>query len=173
LNFGGENPLNIRSNLTAFGGLDKSPTQLAIDDALVQLKAGPSDSVLLVGHSQGALVGAQIATSDQPYQVAGLISFGGPISQFGLEVPVISLQNHGDPVPHLSGQVNPMAANWVTASNPGEYASVIDAHKMASYVESAKELDQSSDAGFRRIHDQLGIQPDKPGMRYVFELSRD
>jgi hypothetical protein len=173
LNFGGENPLNIRSNLTAFGGLVKSPTQSAIESALSQLKAGPSDSVLLVGHSQGALVGAQMATSEQPYKVAGLISFGGPISQFGLEVPVISLQNHGDPVPHLSGQVNPLAANWVTASNPGEYASVIDAHKMASYVESAKELDQSSDGGFRRIHEQIGIQPDKPGMRYVFELSRD
>ena len=173
LNFGGENPLNIRSNLTAFGGLEKSPTQSAIDSALSQLKTGPSDSVLLVGHSQGALVGAQMATSEQPYQVAGLISFGGPISQFGLEVPVISLQNHGDPVPHLSGQVNPLASNWVTASNPGEYASVIDAHKMASYVDSARELDQSDDPGFRRIHEQIGIQPNKPGMRYVFELSRD
>lgn len=172
LSFAGQNPLNIRSNLTAFGGLEKSPTQLAIDSALSQLKAGPTDSVLLVGHSQGALVAAQMATSEQPYNVAGLISFGGPISQFGLEVPVISLQNHGDPVPHLSGQINPLAENWVTASNPGEYASVIDAHKMASYVESAKELDQSADPGFLRIHEQIGIQPDKPGMRYVFELSR-
>lgn len=173
LSLGGSNPLNMRSNLTAFGGVEKSPTQLAVLSALSELKVGPKDSVLLVGHSQGALIAGQIATSKPGFEVDGLISFGGPIAQLDIKVPVVALQNHGDPVPHLSGQINPMQDNWVTASKFGEYDSVIDAHKIASYVESAKELDESSDPGFHRVHEQLGIQPGQAGLRYTFELTRN
>ncbi len=173
LDLWGKNPLNMRSNLTAFGGVQASPTQLAVSDALGQLKAGASDSVIFVGHSQGALVAAQLASTDQPYQVAGLVSLGGPIAQFDLQVPVIALQNQGDPVPHLGGQINPMQDNWVTASNERDFASVIDAHKVASYVEFAKELDGKTDLGLIRVQEQISQMPNQPGLRYVFELSRD
>ena len=173
LDLWGKNPLNMGSNLTAFGGVQASPTQLAVCDALSQLKAGGSDSVVFVGHSQGALVAAQIANTDQPYQVSGLVSLGGPIAQFDLDIPVIALQNQGDPVPHLSGQVNPMQDNWVTASNEREFDSVVDAHKVASYVEFAKNLDQFEDEGLIRVHEQIAMMPNQNGLRYVFELSRD
>ncbi len=173
LDLWGKNPLNMRSNLTAFGGVAASPTELAVSDALAQVKAGESDSVLFVGHSQGALVAAQVAITDQPYQVAGLVSLGGPIAQFDLQVPVIALQNQGDPVPHLGGQINPMQENWVTASNEREFDSVVDAHKVASYVEFAKKLDTNHDPGLIRIHEQIAQMPNQSGLRYVFELSRD
>ena len=173
LDLWGKNPLNMRSNLTAFGGVAASPTQLAVSDALTQVKAGESDSVLFVGHSQGALVAAQLAITDQPYQVAGLVSLGGPIAQFDLQVPVIALQNQGDPVPHLGGQINPMQENWVTASNEREFDSVVDAHKVASYVGFAKKLDTNHDPGLIRIHEQIAQMPNQSGLRYVFELSRD
>ncbi|MEY4995001.1 MAG: hypothetical protein RLZ65_850 [Actinomycetota bacterium] len=173
LDLWGKNPLNMRSNLTAFGGVAASPTELAVSDALAQVKAGESDSVLFVGHSQGALVAAQLAITDQPYQVAGLVSLGGPIAQFDLQVPVIALQNQGDPVPHLGGQINPMQENWVTASNEREFDSVVDAHKVASYVEFAKKLDTNHDPGLIRIHEQIAQMPNQSGLRYVFELSRD
>lgn len=173
LDLWGKNPLNMRSNLTAFGGVQASPTQLAVSDALNQLKAGESDSVLFVGHSQGALVAAQLANAKQPYEIAGLVSLGGPIAQFDLQVPVIALQNQGDPVPHLSGQVNPMQDNWVTASNQREFDSVVDAHKVASYLEFARELDKETDPGLIRVHEQIAQMPNQSGLRYVFELSRD
>lgn len=173
LDLWGRNPLNMRSNLTAFGGVAASPTQLAVSDALAQVKAGESDAVLFVGHSQGALVAAQLAITDQPYHVAGLVSLGGPIAQFDLQVPVIALQNQGDPVPHLGGQINPMQENWVTASNEREFDSVVDAHKVASYVEFAKKLDTNHDPGLIRIHEQIAQMPNQSGLRYVFELSRD
>lgn len=173
LDLWGKNPLNMRSNLTAFGGVAASPTELAVSDALTQVKAGESDSVLFVGHSQGALVAAQLAITDQPYQVAGLVSLGGPIAQFDLQVPVIALQNQGDPVPHLGGQINPMQENWVTASNEREFDSVVDAHKVASYVEFARKLDTNHDPGLIRIHEQIAQMPNQRGLRYVFELSRD
>lgn len=173
LDLWGKNPLNMRSNLTAFGGVAASPTELAVSDALAQVKAGESDSVLFVGHSQGALAAARLAITDQPYQVAGLVSLGGPIAQFDLQVPVIALQNQGDPVPHLGGQINPMQENWVTASNEREFDSVVDAHKVASYVEFAKKLDANHDPGLIRIHEQIAQMPNQSGLRYVFELSRD
>jgi hypothetical protein len=173
LDLWGKNPLNMRSNLTAFGGVSASPTQLAVSDALTQVKADESDSVLFVGHSQGALVAARLAITDQPYQVAGLVSLGGPIAQFDLQVPVIALQNQGDPVPHLGGQINPMQENWVTASNEREFDSVVDAHKVSSYVEFAKKLDANHDPGLIRIHEQITQMPNQSGLRYVFELSRD
>jgi hypothetical protein len=66
-----------------------------------------------------------------------------------------------------------MQDNWVTASNQREFDSVVDAHKVASYLEFARELDKETDPGLIRVHEQIAQMPNQSGLRYVFELSRD
>ncbi len=167
----GDNPLNIRSGLTALGG-SIAPSQQAVQDALAQLGAGKGDRVLFIGHSQGALVSGNIVTSAQPFEIKGLISFGGPISHLNLQVPTIAISHQSDPVSVLGGGVNPMRDNWVTVSGDAKFESLVDAHRMNGYEKTAAELDQSSDPGFRRIQEKLWQDQDLPGLKYSFEIRR-
>lgn len=167
---GGENPLNIRSGLAGLGG-SPMPSQQAVQDALAQLHAGEGDRVLFVGHSQGALIAGNLAQSSQPYEVSGLISFGGPISHLDLDVPTIAISHQGDPVSTLGGGVNPMRENWVTVSGDAAFKTMVDAHRMAGYEETATELDENDDPGLRRVQSMLW-QEDTRGLKYSFELKR-
>ena len=169
---GSKNPLNIQSNLTAMGNVVPSPSQMAVSQALAQLGATKTDRVLFVGHSQGALIGGNLAATEQPYQVKGLISLGGPISHLNLDVPVLALQHAADPVPSLSGGVNPMAENWVTVSSDRGFDSLVDAHRISSYAETTAELVGSENQGYRRIARQLLPEGDS-GTEYLFEITRD
>lgn len=166
----GNNPLNIRSGISALGGA-VAPSEQAVQLALQQLGAGAGDRVLFVGHSQGALVAGNIAEHPQPYEVSGLISFGGPISHLDLRVPIIAISHQGDPVPVLGGGVNPMRENWVTVSSSAAFDTLVDAHRMTGYEKTAQELDESSDIGFRRVQEKLMREP-VSGLQYTFEVRR-
>ena len=169
--FEGNNPLNIRSGLTALGG-SIAPSQQAVEQALAQLGAGSGDRVLFIGHSQGALVAGNIATTPQPFELKGLISFGGPISHLNLQVPTIAISHQSDPVSVLGGGVNPMRENWVTVSGDAKFESLVDAHRMNGYEKTAAELDESSDEGFRRVQNKLWQDPGVQGLKYSFEIRR-
>ena len=169
---GSKNPLNIQSNLTAMGNVVPSPSQMAVRNALEQLGAGKNDRALFVGHSQGALIAGNLASSDQPYEVKGLISLGGPISHLDLKVPVLAIQHAADPVPALSGGVNPMAENWVTVSSDRSFENLVSAHKISSYAETTAELMGSENPGFRRIAKEL-LPEGGAGTEYLFEISRN
>ena len=169
---GSKNPLNIPSNLTAMGNVVKAPSQQAVEDALKHLEAGQNDRVLFVGHSQGALIAGNIAEGPTPYQVMGLVSLGGPISHLNLDVPVIAIQHDSDPVPSLSGGVNPMRENWVTISSNQSFGSLVDAHKISSYAATALDLAGSQDEGYLRVS-KLMTTRGEVGVEYLFELSLD
>jgi len=169
--FGGSNPLNIRSGLSALGG-SVAPSQQAVQQALAQLGAGSGDQVLFIGHSQGALVAGNIVEQAQLFEVKGLISFGGPISHLDLKVPTIAISHQSDPVSVLGGGVNPMRDNWVTVSGDAKFESLVDAHRMAAYEKTAAELDEANDEGFRRIQGKLWQDPGVYGLRYSFEITR-
>jgi hypothetical protein len=169
---GSSNPLNIQSNLTAMGGVVSAPSQQAVSDALGKLGAGPRDRVLFVGHSQGALLAGNLASTEQPYEVKGLISLGGPIAHLDLNVPVIAIQHAADPVPQLSGTANPMRENWVTVSSSQSFGSLVDAHRISSYTNTAAELAGSTNDGYQRVMRQL-IPEGVAGKEFLFEIRRD
>lgn len=172
ISLAGSNPLNMRSTLAALGGSASAPSQAAVVDALDQLGAGPNDKVTFVGHSQGALVSANLAQMPQKFEVSGLVSFGGPISHLNLQVPTIALGHQGDPVPLLGGGVNPMRENWVTVSASGDYNDLVDAHSMAEYVETARNLESNPDLGLNRVSSKIWNSPEMSGLEYVFEVRR-
>ena len=171
MSLAGSNPLNLRSNITAIGKVAPSPTELAINSALQQLGAGDQDQVLFVGHSQGALVSGNLASSPQPYQVSGLISFGGPIAHIDLKVPTVAISHEADPVPLLAGGVNPLRENWVNISSNAGFSDLIDAHAMGSYIDTAVEVDESKDIGLGLVTQKLGFEASQ-GVEYLFEIRR-
>lgn len=168
---GGKNPLNITSNLTAMAGRS-APSEQGVESALKFVGAGKGDKVLFIGHSQGALIAGNLASKNHEYEVAGLISFGGPIAHLKLNVPVVAIQNAGDVVPGLSGEVNPMTTNWVTIESDTSYPNLVSVHHMNAYVKTSDELSNIDNVGLRNVLAKLPIAHGL-GTERVFEILRD
>ena len=173
ISLAGSNPLNLRSNLTAMAGVIQAPSEQAVRDAIAKAGAGKNDKVLLIGHSQGALIAGNIALAAEDYQVSGIVSFAGPIGHLKLDVPVLAIQHAADPVPLLSGQANPLAQDWVTASSDREFGDLVAAHRLDGYLETAAELDQSQQVGLNRVKALLWPDFQGSGKEYVFKIERD
>lgn len=168
---GGENPFDMKSNLELVTGRGLAASETAVKAALAQMRAGPGDSVLFVGHSQGGLIASNIALSSASYQTAGLISVGAPIAHQPLHIPTIAIEHTNDLVPALTGKTNPLLENWVTVQAEIKADSIIAAHTVSGYVETAKLADASSDAGLRNIMDQISFG-EHSGTKHVFEIYR-
>lgn len=151
----GENPLDLTSNVHAMqrgGGADSQADQSAASErsvlaALRSAGVGAKDQVLLVGHSQGGIIAANIA-AESPYQIAGIVTFGSPIAvaQIAPTVNVLALEHTNDPVPTLDGGPNALRENWVTVREHYEFGpgdTPIAAHDLAGYIETAGRLDAS------------------------------
>lgn len=168
---GGKNPLNITSNLTAMAGRS-APSEQGVESALELVGAARGDKVVFVGHSQGSLIAGNIATKQHDYEVAGLISFGGPIAHLDLKVPVVAIQNAGDVVPGLSGEVNPITTNWVTIQSDTSYPDLVSVHHMSAYVKTSDELLGVDNVGLRNVLARLPVAHGV-GTERVFEIIRD
>lgn len=173
ISFGGSNPLNIRSNLTAMGAVVPGPSEQAVQDAISKAGAGKGDKVLFIGHSQGALIAGNISAVLQQYEVSGLVSFAGPIAHLKLEIPVLAIQHSSDPVPLLSGRANPLLENWVTASSDTEFEDLVSAHRLEGYIDTAAELDRSDQIGLGRVREQLWPKFQGAGTESVYKIQRD
>jgi pimeloyl-ACP methyl ester carboxylesterase len=185
----GRMPLDMRSNLKAMATPGLAASERAVLGALGQLGAGRSDSVLLVGHSQGALIASNIAATPQLFRVSGLISIGGPIAHHNFDVsnsanslnpdhraaPTIAIEHLNDPVPALSGRANPLTENLVTVQREIPAQNLVEAHAMAGYRQTAALADIDADPGLTRlrglINGQLANLGD--GTEYRFELIRE
>ncbi len=140
---------DLGTNLNAMAG---NPTVLenGVRDALRQAGVGPSDPVMLVGHSQGGIVAARAAndfvTSGQ-YNVTHVVTAGSPIGRIPIPdtVQVLSLENSGDIVPHLDASDNPATTNRTTVTFDNQAGSVGVNHELAgNYVTAAGQLDSST-----------------------------
>ncbi|MCF6746544.1 alpha/beta fold hydrolase [Blastococcus sp. KM273128] len=157
---GSVNPASndLGTNLRVLGG-EVTTRQRAVAEALRRSGAGPSDPVLLVGHSQGGMVAAQAAhdagTADFPYDVRGVLTAGAPIGR--VEVPsrvqVLALENAHDVVAHLDGRDNDDDPNVTTVTFARSTGAVATAHGLASsYLPGARAVDRVEDpslAAFR------------------------
>lgn len=164
----GENVFNIGSNISSMTSTELAASEIAVRQSLEKLAVGDSDRVILIGHSQGGIIASNLAISND-YQVAGLISVGAPIAHQDLKVPVISIEHANDLVPALSGETNPISNNWVTVQNTPEAETIIDAHSMNSYIETAKLMDESDDVGLRLVLEQMKF-PTGEATNYRFKL---
>jgi pimeloyl-ACP methyl ester carboxylesterase len=111
------------------------------------------DDVLLVGHSQGALVAvnaARDAVASGQFNVTHVISAGGPIGAIVGAVPrsvqVLALENDGDLVPEVDGRLNPDRRNVTTATVHENHHDVLANHDLReSYIPGASDVEASKD----------------------------
>jgi hypothetical protein len=158
-----KNPIDFTSNLQAMKGSGLAASERGVQSALAEATksagAGASANILLVGHSQGGLIAANIAAKDP--RVKGLVTFGAPISQVAeqIKVPTVAIQHKNDIVPKLGLKANPMLENMVTVervlriSEP--LAAVLEAHEMSNYTKTAEMADKSQEIGLKRVREQV------------------
>jgi hypothetical protein len=153
------NPIDFTSNLQAMKGPGLAASERGVQLALAEAGATATSGILLVGHSQGGMVGANIALKDK--RVKGLVTFGAPISQLAdqIKVPTVAIQHKNDIVPKLGLKANPLVENMVIVervlpiSTP--VAAVLEAHDVSNYAKTAELADESQEIGLKRVREQV------------------
>lgn len=188
----GKNPLDATSNLWAMRGPGVAASERAVSKAMGLAGVGAGDNVMFVGHSQGGLVAANLASAKKPsYRVVGLVTLGAPIAHLAgkLEVPTLALEHSNDVVPKLSLKANPLTENWVTVSREtlteplDDTNDLVEAHDLDAYKETAKLADESPNEGITQFRKKLsGFAAEQAGGSGAksplgearwFEISRD
>lgn len=154
----GKKAFDLRSDVELLGNGEKSSSYRAANAALSAFGAKENDRLILVGYSQGGMVAAQLAQSHP--NVVGLVTLGSPIANEAVPstVATISLEHSNDVVPALSGNTNPLTENWATANRHVEIEAgetVLKAHDVTEYVQTAKLADRSTDSGLTRLRSEL------------------
>ena len=149
-----EKAFDVRSDLELLARGENTTSYRAANAALDAFGVTSNDRLILVGYSQGGMVAAELAQHHP--NVAGLVTLGSPIAKESLptNVPVISIEHSNDVVPALSGATNPLTENWVTATRHIDVHSgetVLKAHNIGEYVQTAALADTSVDSGLVRL----------------------
>jgi hypothetical protein len=146
-------PWDMTSNMTAIAGLDSGSYNAAVV-AMKEAGITAHDNVILVGHSQGGLVAAQLAACGD-YRVSDVVTVGAPLHQVELpaDVNLVAVEHAEDVIPSLSGVAVPAAiathmtvtrSLYSTSSPPrGE---LLPAHNLSRYIETAGVMDRSGDS---------------------------
>jgi hypothetical protein len=173
------NPLDMASNIQAMGSVGSAASEKAVLLAIKQAGINSTDEVILVGHSQGGMVAANIAQHPNGFIAAGLVTFGAPIAQLrNLKAPVMAIEHSNDPVPNLSGKANPLKKNWVSVqrvSSKAESNAILFSHSLKSYKNTAIAVDGSFDVGIKNIRSQLleKLSGARPIKSLEFQISRE
>jgi hypothetical protein len=187
------NPFDLTSNLSAISKTGFAGSERAVEAAMKQAGIGPDSKVLLVGHSQGGLVAANISTR---YAGSSVVTFGAPLGLLAgeLSAPTLAVEHRADPVPQLDGRPNPMTAKWVTVRQDFSASNPLEQHEMSGYRQTSFDLDArqvtgeaqaagsltavsqaggSEDSGLDRMRQELaGFAGKSSGQAYYFELER-
>jgi pimeloyl-ACP methyl ester carboxylesterase len=160
---------DLATNLRSLGD-EPSVMSRGVIQALHRAGVGSQDEIMLVGHSQGGMVAAEVAGElhrSGAFRVTQLLTAGSPIalSDVPAGISVLSLENSGDPVPKLDGADNPARRSWLTAQVSEGGASVLQQHSIAAYLAGAKDFDRDRDPavqdwqnGARQFFDAAGVQ---------------
>jgi hypothetical protein len=148
----GANPFDLSTDVRALTG-DATLAAAGVTAALAvaRSRAGPrstpGDPVLLVGHSQGGILAAALA-SDPGFRhdnaVTHLVTTGAPVGLFPVpgSVRVLSVERGNDPVPRLDLSPNPDSSSWVTVRTPARGLPLdVGQHRLEAYVDVLREAE--------------------------------
>ncbi|KGN33981.1 hypothetical protein N802_08840 [Knoellia sinensis KCTC 19936] len=159
---GGEIPMDWPANVSLMlRATSASKIAAAKALSLAQAgRAGPRDRVVIVGHSQGGIVAAALASDPEfarNHRVTHVLTAGSPIDAFPIpdSTSVLSLQHATDAVPMLDVAPPPHRRNWTTvkAAAPGSAG----AHGLVAYGETAGRAERSGDVALRTWTAGLGV----------------
>jgi hypothetical protein len=146
-------PWDMTSNISAIAELDSGSYSSAVH-AMREAGITAEDNVILVGHSQGGLVAAQLAASGE-YLVSDVVTVGAPLHQVELpeSVHLVAVEHTEDIIPSLSGVATPaVAVSQLTVSRSlyGAHqpprGELLPAHNLSRYVETGAVMDKSGDS---------------------------
>ena len=155
-----KNELDPAANFGAITNMHHVPTAHQVSNILTQHKIGAHDHLTIVGHSQGALVGAKFAEAKHNFHIDGLLTLGAPLGQEHMPtgVRVLSIENTDDFAPKLDDAANPQTPDWLTvqahSQNPNGHAWFAP-HSAGAYEKTAKLVDQSANRDLLIAKDQL------------------
>jgi hypothetical protein len=161
----GTDPFDLTGDVHALAG-EPTAAGEAVVEALAGSGARPGEPVLLVGHSEGGLVAAQLAAEPafrRRFSVTHVVTVGSPVACAAVPEPVavLSLEHEHDLVPRLAGASNPDRPDWVTVTARAEPAGAPPdaalSHDLGSYLRTAAAVDASDDPGLRRW--RAGLAP--------------
>lgn len=146
----GRNPFDLTTDVRALIG-DATIAAAGVSAALASSRAScgrssPQDPVMLVGHSQGGILAAALA-SDPAFRagnrVTHVVTSGAPVALFPVPstVKVLSIEHADDPVPGLDLTPNPGGRSWTTVVAPrAREGAPLDVHRhlLARYVQTAR-----------------------------------
>jgi len=164
----GGNPFDLSADVAAVGGRSTAAGALVVR-AVRGCGARPGEPVLLVGHSLGGIVAAELAADPEvrrELRITHVVVAGAPIADSRIpdDVQVLALEHDLDPVTWVDGAPNPDRSTWVTAHAPGP-GGIVDAHEAGSYARTASAVDGSHDPGLVRARAALAPFLDRPGAR--------
>ncbi|MGO4690444.1 hypothetical protein [Glaciibacter sp. 2TAF33] len=163
-----------RADESADAGADgRAGSYRAVVQAMREAGVGPADPVVQVGHSQGGLVAAEVATS-AGFNTVAVATFGAPNGQVPVPaaVPMIRVEHTDDLVPALGGAARDATAagskhllvrREVFAGREVPVAPDVPAHSLSNYRETGRLIDGSAEprlVEFRaRLDALLGSEP--------------
>jgi PGAP1-like protein len=144
----GANPFDLTTDVRALTGdatLAAAGVAAALAEARVRSGRGtPDDPVLLVGHSQGGILAAALA-SDPAFRrsnrVTHVVTSGSPVGLFPVpsSTRVLSVEHADDPVPRLDLTPNPAGDSWTTIVAPTRSLPVdVNRHRLGAYVQTVR-----------------------------------
>jgi len=145
----GAEPWDDTSNVVGAAGGSAASTRAAIE-ALRAAGWRTGDPVLPVGHSQGGIVAAAIATSGA-VPVPMLVTFGSPTAGAAVAPGVtnVAVEHSDDPVPALGGGPCPLDASRLVVRETTPVLAgpdgAVPTHAMRGYRVTAEQMDQASD----------------------------
>lgn len=151
----GDQPRDLTANLALVAGSPAAATQ-SVEAAMQAANIPAGSPVLLVGHSQGGIIAAQLASDPafvEKYGVTNVLTYGAPIDhvQVAPGVGVLQVQHAADVVPRLDlGGLGTSYdhAPTVTLDSPGSPWQAGVNHSYAEYAQSVRdELGADTDAG--------------------------
>ncbi|WP_430646783.1 alpha/beta hydrolase family protein [Agromyces sp. GXS1127] len=164
-----EEPYDMTANLhgvaaaSALHDLVGLPTEAAASERAVRAamrEAGIADGdpVMVVGHSAGGMVAANLA-ADPDLGVVAAVNFGGPAAQVATgATPLLSVGHDEDFVHATAGSGVPATGRIEVGLSAGpldpDADGIVPAHAMDRYVASARQVDASAD---RRLVEFRGL----------------
>ena len=152
------NVADFGTNLAALAGRTTA-YERGVLAALADAEVQPGEPVMLVGHSQGGLVAAQLVrhlaaegrlgpTAADAVNVTHLLTAGAPIGLVDLpaQIAVMSLENRGDPVPQLDTADNRRGPHRLTVHVDRGGTAPIQRHSIEDgYLPAAADVDGHDD----------------------------
>ncbi|WP_353815030.1 hypothetical protein [Agromyces sp. SYSU T00266] len=163
-------PYDMTANVHGVGGAsvlhdlvglpaEAAASERALRASMAEAGVLPGDPVIVVGHSAGGMVAANVA-ADADLDVVAAVSFGGPVAQAGTgDTPVLSVAHDEDLVPATAGSGLAAGGRIEVGRSLGALApgpdGAVPAHAIDRYRETARLIDDDDDdqrlAEFRHL----------------------